>query len=85
MHVGLIVHDAIRQIHDCNILWHIVCGQDCPDGEEDDFRLVQCRDYFDGIPINETLYTWMPYFPGNTCIQMTELRVVCILIAAVGC
>jgi len=54
-----------------------VCGQDCPDGEDDDFRLVQCRDYFDGIPINGTSYTWVPYFPGNTCIQMTGLHVVC--------
>jgi len=41
------------------------CGQDCPDGEENDFRLVQCRQHYDSIPANGTVYTWQPYFPGS--------------------
>jgi len=42
-----------------------VCGQDCPDGDENDFRLVQCRDQFDSTDVNGTFHTWQPYFPGR--------------------
>jgi len=43
-----------------------VCGlQDCPDGEENDFRLVQCREQFDSVEVNGTFHTWQPYFPGR--------------------